>query len=142
MRIGNLNLVKPWGVVVTTGGKTVLKQFETEPEAMDFGKQLGKFANVQFEIVEKKSKGIDGRADSIAFVEMKAGNVPGGVYYQCVPVRPMKGYLFCTECHDYKKFKDATDGFGLTLHCCPDCGTAKDDFYVKTANNLWGSFRP
>lgn len=138
MRIGNLKLDKPWGVVVTTGGKTVLKQFDEEVQAQEFGKQLSKFDNVEFEIVEKLTKGVHGREHSDAYVKVESKNYPEGYYYKCVPVRQKPGHTFCTECHDYKKFRNATDKLGLTMKGCPDCGISENDFDIKTANNLWG----
>lgn len=138
MQIGSLTLTKPWGVLVRTGLKTVLKEFDTEIEAMDFGRKLESFEKVQeFEIVERKTRGIYGRATSDAFVKVEAKNCPEGFYYKCIPVRPLKGYLFCTECHDYRKFKTTTDVYGMSMKCCPECGIGVNDYYIKTANNLW-----
>jgi hypothetical protein len=137
MRIGSLKLDKPWGVVVTTSGKTVLKQFDDEQEAIGFTTQLQKFENVEFEIVEKQTRGIHGRANSEAFVRVESKNMPEGHYYKCILVRPRKGFLFCTECHDYKKFHNTTDKYGLTMKCCSDCGIGVGDYNIKTANGLW-----
>lgn len=137
MRIGKLRLEKPWGVVVKTEGKIVLKQFDTEDEAVAFGLQLSKFDTVEFEIIERSNKGEDGRANSPAFVRVEAPNLKEGYYYKCIPVRPLKGHLFCTECHDYKKFRKTVDKYGLEMLCCPDCGIGVNDFYIRTANNLW-----
>jgi hypothetical protein len=137
MQIGKIKLDKPFGVLVKTSQKTVLKQFDSEEEALAFGRQLMKFDNVEFEIIEKPTKGIHGRENSPAFVKIPTDKVPEGYYYKCIPVRPLKGHLFCTECHDYKKFVKEKDEYGSEFHVCPDCGIPDTDFYIKTANNLW-----
>ncbi len=133
----SIKLTRPWGVVVKTGGKVVLKEFDTESEAQSFGQQLSAFDNVEFEIIEKPTRGIAGRENSLAFVRVDNRNMPGGFFYRCVQVKQEPGRLFCTECHDYRKFVDVTDRYELTLRCCSECGISVNDFYIKTANGLW-----
>lgn len=129
-----VKLDKPFGVLVKTGGKTVLKQFDEEIEVTDFIVQIEKFSNVEFEILERPKRGIAGRPYSDAFVEIQAVNVPGGVWYKCVPVRPRKGVLFCTECHDYRKFIKEVDELTAEFKCCEECGMPDTEYYIRIAN--------
>lgn len=129
-----VKLDKPFGVVVNTGAKTMLKQFDERHQVEDFVVQLEKFDNVKFEIVERPRRGAAGRAYSDAFVEVPAPNVEGGVTYRCVPVRPRKGVLFCTECHDYRKFVKVIDELSSEYKCCEECGMPDTEYYIQIAN--------
>lgn len=139
MTTATMKLDKDYGVIVTTGGKRVLKQFELYEEMESFVEALRKFDGVLFEVIDriKSNRGIYGRSNSIAFVEVRAHNVPGGVWYTCVPVRPLKGHLFCTDCHDYKKFTKSEDEYGTTYNSCPDCDLPDTEYYNKIANDTW-----
>lgn len=137
MRKATLKLDKPFGVVVRTNGKTVLKQMESREEVDTFVEQISKFKDVEFEILERPTTGIEGRPYSEAFVRVDTKNVPVGFYYKCVPVRPKHPMLFCTECHDYKNFTKQKDSYGTVFNACPDCGLPDTDFNIKTANSLW-----
>lgn len=137
MKKADIKLDKPFGVIVTVGGKTVLKQFDIRDEAEAFGYQLDEHKNVEYEILERPTRGVAGRPYSDAYIAIKTDRVPGGVWYKCVPVRQHKGYLFCTNCHDYKKFHKEKDEYGSVFNCCPDCGLPDTDSDVKTANGLW-----
>lgn len=81
---------------------------------------------------------IEKRADSIAFEAiLDADGNPvmdyrGRPTYNCVSVARKPKHLFCTECHDYKVFQKE-DG----IKRCSDCGMSDQDFYVRTANQLW-----
>lgn len=87
---------------------------------------------------------ISGRRNSLAFEPIynkKKGDYlrdpHGEIIYRSIPVPPKKGYLFCTECHDYKKFKNLPDKYGNVLKRCVECGISINDFHIKTANRLW-----
>ena len=137
MTTANIKLDKPFGVLVKTGGRNVLKQFETQSDVEEFIMKLEQFENVEYEILERPKTGIAGRPYSPAFVEVVASNVSGGIWYKCIKVRPLKGHLFCTECHEYRKFISKPDTFGNTFNCCPVCDMPDTDFNIKTANGTW-----
>lgn len=128
-------LTKPHGVLVTTEGKQVIKEFDTPAEREAFIEQLRRFPNVKYEVIERQLFGKAGRATSLAFTQIKLKD--GTVTDKCVRVPPKRGYLFCTECHDYRKFKEIDRGYGAVALCCPVCLMSVNDFYIKTANGLW-----
>lgn len=130
-------LDKAFGVLVTIGGKQVLKEFDYDYEVSEFTEKLSQHQEVEFEVLERITRGIAGRPYSIAFVSIPTLNVTGGVWYKCIEVRPLKGHLFCTECHDYKKFSKKKDEYDVDYNCCPDCSIPDTDYYIKTANKLW-----
>lgn len=130
-------MTKEFGVLVTkTDDTTVLKQFDTEDAVYEFIDKLTAISSFTYEIITRTRKGIDGRSTSEAFVEIVAGNVTDGKWYRCVPVRPRKGMLFCTECHDYKSFTKQEDEYGTIFKACPGCGMPDTEYNIKIANGL------
>lgn len=132
-----IKLTKEYGVVVTVKGKRVLKEFDSEYDREEFIHQLDKHPNVQYEVLDRPRFGVEGRPYSEAYIPIKTDRVPGGVWYKCVPVRKRPGYLFCTLCHDYRKFHKEVDQYGAVFNCCPECGLPDTDYDIKIANQLW-----
>lgn len=128
-----------YGVLVTTKDKKVLKEFATKPEADSFAEQFKKFPDVKTEVIQRKLFGKEGRPTSIAFQKqiLKGGTID----YKVVRVPPKRGMMFCTECHEYVKFKVTERLHGSTANCCPQCGISDNDCYIKTANGLWPTFK-
>ena len=94
------------------------------------------------EAAETKTKGKEGRKDSIGYKEAMVKNKPlldsrGGQIYKPIPVDKKRGMLFCTHCHDYRKFIKRKNSFDIFYKGCEECGISTNDFDVKTANSLW-----
>ena len=91
-------------------------------------------------------KSYERRANSIAFTPVLHPKTeepmftPAGLpLYKCVKVPLKKGHLFCTECHEYQKFDNIPSKMGTLEVRCPVCHISIQDFYIRTANGLWGT---
>lgn len=142
-------LNKPFGVVVKIGGKAMMKEFNSELEADEFIKKAEqlreKAPDLEIQKIRRKKRGYEGRAESPAFepyINPKTNrpvlDSQGRVIYKCKKVPPKRGYLFCTECHEYTKFKEMEIGYGIVTKRCPQCGISINDYYVRVANGLEG----
>lgn len=128
-------MTKPHGVLVTTGGKNIIKEFDTPAEREGFIEQLKKFPDVVYRSVDRQLFGKPGRATSRGFTTMTLKD--GTVTDHCIRVPKIRGMLFCTECHEYRVFEDLPSDFGNVATRCPVCTMSVNDFYIKTANGLW-----
>jgi hypothetical protein len=140
-------LSKPFAILVTINDQQTTKEFDTEAEVISFAAELKKKlpdATADFIRRKERKKGREGQADSLGFQmvrELKSGNPMldafGRIIYKPIPVPARRGFLFCTICHDYKKFSTQYNSYGLDYQGCPDCKVSINDFDVKTCNQLW-----
>lgn len=139
---------KPFAVVVQTAdGKTMKKEMDTEAEAETFRASVAaKLPDAKVEIVQKQERirGREGQANSIGFtpvVDRKTMNQMidafGRPVYKPIRVPFKRGFLFCTNCHDYRVFGKVPHRYDDSYQGCQECGMGVNDFDIKTCNGLW-----
>lgn len=149
--------MKPYAVSVKLGEKVSSKEFDTAEELKAFlakAEELKKKAphllvkvtrNGLKKKAPEKTVGIikdPRKEDSLCWVPIyKDGkpytNYKGEQVYKCVPVTAKPKVFYCPYCNCYKNWEKIDFGYGLMVKGCGTCGVSEDDFYIKTANNLW-----
>jgi hypothetical protein len=145
--------MKPYAVAVIMGEKKSAKEFDTEFEMNSFLKKAeelkAKAPSLLVKIIrkpqpkQKKEVIDDPREDSLCWISIHQSGKRvrdgfGKLMYKCVPA-PFKGknLFYCPYCLGYKEWKTVDLGYGNKEKGCETCGITKNDFNVKSANNLW-----
>ena len=154
--------MKPFAVAVMIGDKKQGKEFDTEDEMKQFlekAEALKKQApQLQVHVIrngEVPKKPLTdlvlpptvklnmNREESLCWRRILRNGKPvtdnqNQQLYQCVPVPKKAKVFYCPYCNAYKNWSKVDYGYGLIVNGCADCETSDEDFYVKTANDLWG----
>lgn len=147
--------MKPYAVSVTIGEKVSGKEFDTESEFkafLDKAEELKKKAPTLLVTIlrnglpKKKSiptvKQDPRKEESLCWQPAYRDGVPmvdynGVQLYNCVPAPTKPKVMYCPYCNAYKSWIKITSEHDLEYKGCETCEMSDQDFYVKTANNLW-----
>lgn len=153
--------MKPYAVSVTIGDKVTGKEFDNVTEFKAFlekAVELKKKApNLKVTIIrtpeqqkkkaQSKKQKVEvikdqSKEDSLCWKPIYKDGKPVVDYsnrqlYRCIPVPQKPKVFYCPYCNAYKQWAKVDYGYGLIVRGCPDCEVSDQDFYIKTANNLW-----
>jgi|SRR5690554_1616001 len=135
-------------IVIKNGDKQTQQKFNTEEEAMAFLPKVlqlrskAKDIRIMFRVSYYRDDHLYAPHEGELTYD-KSGEVittPKGRPIRQIRKFPtVKGKLYCPECGFYTVYKMDSD---LGVKCCEGCGISVGDWYVKTCNNLWETFKP
>lgn len=138
-------MMKPYAVEVILSGKRSEKDFLTKQEMAAYLKKAealktqapSLLVNIIREPNRIKPRVDEEKENCLAWVRLESIGANGLHNYQCVAVPKKPGMMYCPHCHGYKKMAKLDYDNGLIVDGCPGCEMSSQDFYIKTANNLW-----